>query len=56
MSIFFLITVILIYVFQNEFRYANRELRRLNSINEGKLLSTFNEAISGVNIIRAFNK
>ena len=33
---------------------SNRELKRLHSVNQGKLLSILNESVIGVKTIRAF--
>ncbi len=56
MIIFILITLALIYYFFRQFRAANREIKRLNSVNDGKLLNSIGESCKGLQIIRAFEK
>ncbi|EGR29526.1 hypothetical protein IMG5_154140 [Ichthyophthirius multifiliis] len=41
---------------QKLFRISNREIKRLNSVNAGKLLNIINETCKGLSIIRAFGK
>ncbi len=56
MAIFILITICLIFYYYIIIRPANREIKRLNSVNEGKLLTNLQEACKGVQTIRAFKK
>lgn len=39
---------VLIYFIQNLFRASNRELKRLSSVNDGKVLTLLNEVCSGL--------
>jgi hypothetical protein len=45
-----------IYVMQKNFRVANREIKRLNSVEDGKVLTLINESIAGTKLIRSFDK
>ncbi len=54
MICFLIIAVILIYYLQNLYRQTNREVKRLNSVNSGRLLTKINEMLKGIIIIRAF--
>jgi ABC-type multidrug transport system fused ATPase/permease subunit len=55
-AIAIVLSVYLIYILQNVFRSANRELKRLASINDGKLLTILGEVCSGTLILRAFER
>lgn len=44
----------LVLYIQSNFRNANRELKRLFQVNQGKLLAYIGETIRGVQTIRAF--
>jgi len=46
----------MIYIVQKIFRISNREVKRLNSVNSGKVLSVIDEACNGVVLIRSFKK
>lgn len=50
------ISIILIYFVQKFYRVSNREVKRLNSVNSGKVLSNITEACKGIVEIRAFLK
>lgn len=46
----------LYYKTANIYVKSNREIKRLKSVNESNLLQIINETLSGLKIIRAFNK
>lgn len=54
------IVVIVLYYLSlrllSNFRKTNRELKRLHSVNSGKVLTIVSESTIGVSTIRAFNK
>jgi hypothetical protein len=56
MVIFIGITVMFIYSIYHKYRSSNRELKRLNSVNEGKLLTLIGELSNGLVIIRSHMK
>ena len=47
--------LMMIYVL-NHYRPSNRELKRLSSVNDGKLISIIGEVCRGLPIIRSFEK
>lgn len=53
-AIFVIIAMVLIYLLQGLFRASNREVKRLNSVNTGKVLSIISEVCSGLIVVRAF--
>ena len=54
--IFAIVAFGMIYTVQRIFRISNREIKRLNSVNAGKILTTIGETCNGVILIRAFRK
>jgi hypothetical protein len=56
MGVILIIEVALIYTLQKRFRVANREIKRLSSVEDGKVLTLINESIVGTKIIRSFDK
>ncbi|KAL4483214.1 hypothetical protein ABPG74_019240 [Tetrahymena malaccensis] len=54
--IIILICFAFIYYVQKQFRDSNREIKRLNSVNTGKVLTVVSECCKGVTTIRAFEK
>jgi hypothetical protein len=56
MGIIVILEMTTIYVMQKNFRVANREIKRFNSVEDGKLLTLINESISGTKIIRSFRR
>ncbi|EAS02577.3 ABC transporter C family protein (macronuclear) [Tetrahymena thermophila SB210] len=54
--IIILICFAFIYYVQRQFRDSNREIKRLNSVNTGKVLTVVSECCKGVTTIRAFEK
>ncbi|EAR83355.2 ABC transporter C family protein (macronuclear) [Tetrahymena thermophila SB210] len=54
--VFVLISIGLIYWVQRIFRLSNREIKRLNSVNSGKLLTSLGEACKGLILIRSFDR
>jgi len=46
----------MIFMVQKLFRIANREVKRLNSVNSGKVLSVIDETCNGVILIRSFKR
>ena len=55
-SVILLIALVPIYLVQKKYRALNREVKRLDSVNNSKLYSHITETISGRIIIRAFQK
>ncbi len=56
MTIVIAICVVLIVIFARYFRVCNREVKRLSSVNEGKLLSLLGEMCKGTATLRVFGK
>ena len=54
-AISFIMCILLMVYFYRQFRAANRELKRLSSVNNGKLLTIINENCTGLSIIRSFS-
>ncbi|KAL4463783.1 hypothetical protein ABPG72_012401 [Tetrahymena utriculariae] len=54
--VFVLISLVFIYFIQKFFRHSNREIKRLNSVNSGRLLNALDEADKGLILIRAFGR
>ncbi|EAR93205.2 ABC transporter C family protein (macronuclear) [Tetrahymena thermophila SB210] len=54
--VFVLVSLVFIYFIQKFFRHSNREIKRLNSVNQGRLLNALDEADKGLILIRAFGK
>ncbi|EAS02570.2 ABC transporter C family protein (macronuclear) [Tetrahymena thermophila SB210] len=54
--VFVIISIIFVYFIQKLFRVSNREIKRLNSVNSGKLLTTLGEACKGLILIRSFDR
>ncbi|KAL4449108.1 hypothetical protein ABPG74_021100 [Tetrahymena malaccensis] len=54
--VFVLISIGLIFWVQRIFRLSNREIKRLNSVNSGKLLTSLGEACKGLILIRSFDR
>ncbi|KAL4483243.1 hypothetical protein ABPG74_019269 [Tetrahymena malaccensis] len=54
--IFVVASVLLFYFVQKTFRTLTVEIKRLNSVNSGRLLSTLGETSKGLILIRSFNK
>ncbi|KAL4490444.1 hypothetical protein ABPG72_002654 [Tetrahymena utriculariae] len=54
--VFVIISIIFVYFIQRLFRVSNREIKRLNSVNSGKLLTTLGEACKGLILIRSFDR
>ncbi|EGR29164.1 hypothetical protein IMG5_161730 [Ichthyophthirius multifiliis] len=53
--IIFLFIFYLSYKIQKKFRVSNREIKRLNSVNQGVVLTHLSESCKGVVLIRSFN-
>ncbi|CAD8118388.1 unnamed protein product [Paramecium sonneborni] len=48
--------VLLYYQVSKTYIKSNREIKRLKSVNQGSLLQTVNETLTGIKLIRAFDK
>ena len=56
-----ILVVMLVYVglalwLTKQYRPANRDIKRLKSVNEGKLLTILSETCGGLGVLRAFQK
>ncbi|EAR88677.2 ABC transporter C family protein (macronuclear) [Tetrahymena thermophila SB210] len=56
LAIFVVSSIVLFYLVQKIFRTLTVEIKRLHSVNSGKLLSTLGETSKGLILIRSFNK
>ncbi|EAS02568.3 ABC transporter C family protein (macronuclear) [Tetrahymena thermophila SB210] len=56
LAMFILIQFILISFVQKDFRLLSREVKRLNSVNSGRVLTILDESSKGLVIIRSFKK
>ncbi|KAM3143931.1 hypothetical protein pb186bvf_003982 [Paramecium bursaria] len=56
LSIIIVLVFVLYFKMSQMYSKSNRELKRLHSVNQGKLLSILNESVIGVKTIRAFQK
>ncbi|KAL4480900.1 hypothetical protein ABPG73_020921 [Tetrahymena malaccensis] len=54
--VFFIASFALVYKVQYIFRILSREVKRLNSVNSGKLITSLTETCKGLILIRSFNK
>ncbi|KAL4483223.1 hypothetical protein ABPG74_019249 [Tetrahymena malaccensis] len=54
--VFVIISIFIVYFIQKLFRLSNREIKRLNSVNSGRLLTNLGEACKGVILIRSFDR
>ncbi|EAR92658.2 ABC transporter C family protein (macronuclear) [Tetrahymena thermophila SB210] len=56
MSAFFVVAIVITYFISNMYRSSNREVKRLNSLNKGQLLTHISESCKGLVTIRSFQK
>ena len=56
MAIFLILAISIVYFIQKLYRTANREIKRLKSVNSGKVLTKIGELSKGLIVIRAFGK
>ena len=56
MIIFFIAIIFLIYLVYRDFRVANREIKRLSSVNNGIVLTNIGETCKGLVLIRSMDK
>ncbi|KAL4453909.1 hypothetical protein ABPG74_003792 [Tetrahymena malaccensis] len=56
MSAFFVVAFVITYFISNMYRSSNREVKRLNSLNKGQLLTHISESCKGLVTIRSFQK
>ncbi|KAL4483231.1 hypothetical protein ABPG74_019257 [Tetrahymena malaccensis] len=54
--VFILIQIFLISFVQKDFRILSREVKRLNSVNSGRVLTILDESSKGLAVIRSFKK
>lgn len=48
--------LVFFWALQKKFRKSNRDLKRIQSVNEGKIISHLTESTSGLRVIRSFEK
>ncbi|KAL4497792.1 hypothetical protein ABPG72_000547 [Tetrahymena utriculariae] len=56
MSAFFVIAIVITFIISKMYRMANREIKRLNSLNKGQLLSHISESYKGLVTVRSLQK